>query len=170
VDAVIAALDRALQRHPGTTFVACHFANCCHDLSILGRMLEAHPNLHADISARFGETAPIPRTMLKFYETYHDRLLYGTDMGLNAEMYRTTFRILETADEHFYAQDLFNYHWPLHGFALPDPVFATLYGGNARRLLNAHQSPARAARLRVPSSVVASDALASPGGVQLREK
>jgi endonuclease/exonuclease/phosphatase family metal-dependent hydrolase/predicted TIM-barrel fold metal-dependent hydrolase len=139
-DAVIATLDRALQRHRRTTFIACHFANCCYDLSILGRMLEAHPNLHADISARFGETAPIPRSMARFYETYQDRLHYGTDMGLNAEMYRTTFRILETADEHFYEQDLFNYHWPLHGFALGEQLLRKLYGDNARRILNAERS------------------------------
>src|SRR5262249_40772134 len=36
---VVATLERALKRHPHTTFIACHFANCCYDLSILGRML-----------------------------------------------------------------------------------------------------------------------------------
>ena len=65
--------------------------------------------------------------MAKFYHAYQERLLYGTDMGANAEMYRTTFRILETEDEHFYAMDLFNYHWPLHGFGLPDAVLKKVY-------------------------------------------
>ncbi len=134
-DEVVATLDRAVKKHPRTTFIACHFANCCYDLSILGRMFDAYPNLYADIGARFGETAPIPRYMAKFYATYQDRLLYGTDMGFDAEMYRTTFRILESADEHFYAQDLFNYHWPLHGFALPEAVLKKVYGDNARRIL-----------------------------------
>ena len=134
-DEVVATLDRAARNHPRTTFIACHFANCCSDLSILGRMLDTHPNLYADISARFGETAPIPRSMVKFYETYQDRLLYGTDMGYDAEMYRTTFRILETDDEHFYAQNLFNYHWPLHGFGLKDGVLKKVYGDTARRIL-----------------------------------
>jgi uncharacterized protein len=134
-DEVIATLDRAAGRHPHTIFIACHFANSCHDLSVLGRMLDAHPNLYADISARFGETAPIPRHVSRFYEQYQDRLLYGTDMGMDPEMYRTTFRILETEDEHFYAQHLFNYHWPLHGFGLSEAVLKKLYGDNARRLL-----------------------------------
>ncbi len=134
-DEVVATLDRAVKKHPRTTIIACHFANCCYDLSILGRMFDAYPNLYADIGARFGETAPIPRYMAKFFGTYQDRLLYGTDMGFGAEMYRTTFRILETADEHFYAQDLFNYHWPLHAFALPDAVLKKVYGDNARRIL-----------------------------------
>ncbi len=139
-DEVIATLDRAVRRHPRTTFIACHFANCCHDLSILGRMLDDYPNLFADISARFGETSPIPRSMAKFYEKYQERLLYGTDMGFGAEMYRITFRILETEDEHFYAQDLFNYHWPLHGFGLKDTVLKRVYGDNARRVLKSRRN------------------------------
>jgi uncharacterized protein len=139
-DAVLATLEGALTRHPRTTFVACHFANCCDDLGRLGAMLDRYPNLMADIGARFGETAPIPRFMARFYGRYADRLLYGTDMGLAAEMYRTTFRILETEDEHFYEQELFNYHWPLHGFGLKDDVLRRVYADNARRL---RKSPPR---------------------------
>ncbi len=78
---VVATLDRAVAKHPRTTFIACHFANCCFDLTRLGRMLDTHPNLYADIAARFGETAPVPRAMAKFYRAYQDRLLYGTDMA-----------------------------------------------------------------------------------------
>ncbi len=50
-------------------------------------------------------------------------------------MYRTTFRILETEDEHFHDWNLFSYHWPLHGFGLKDEVLRKVYGGNARALL-----------------------------------
>jgi predicted TIM-barrel fold metal-dependent hydrolase len=132
---VVATLGRAAKAHPRTTFIACHFANCCYDLSILARMFDASPNLYADIGARFAETAPIPRYMAKFFEKYQDRLLYGTDMGTRKEMYLTTFRILETDDEHFYDWSLFSYHWPLHGFGLPDPVLKKLYADNARPIL-----------------------------------
>jgi predicted TIM-barrel fold metal-dependent hydrolase len=140
-DAVVATLDRALARHPRTTFVACHFANCCYDLSILARMLDDHPNLYADIAARFAETAPIPRAMVKFYARYQDRLLYGTDMGSAAEMYRTTFRILETEDEHFYDWNLFTYHWPLQGFGLKDDVLRRVYADNARTIMKTRKRP-----------------------------
>jgi predicted TIM-barrel fold metal-dependent hydrolase len=131
---VVATLDRTATKHPRTTFIACHFANCCYDLSILARMLDAHPNLMADIGARYAETAPIPRYMARFFEKYQDRLLYGTDMGFRKEMYLTTFRILETEDEHFYDWNLFTYHWPLHGFGLPDPILKKVYAGNARKI------------------------------------
>jgi predicted TIM-barrel fold metal-dependent hydrolase len=133
-DAVVATLEGALKRHPRTSFVACHFANCCYDLDRLGAMFDRYPNLQADLSARFGETASIPRFMARFFGRYADRLLYGTDMGMDAEMYRTTFRILETEDEHFYEQNLFNYHWPLHGFGLKDELLRKIYAENARAL------------------------------------
>lgn len=56
--------------------------------------------------------------MKKFYTRYADRILYGTDNGMSAEMYETTFRILETDDEHFYVPDYY-YHWYYSGFDLP---------------------------------------------------
>ncbi len=55
-------------------------------------------------------------------------------MGRAKSMYETTFRILETADEHFYDWDLFTYHWPLNGFALKDSVLKQVYAGNARKV------------------------------------
>jgi uncharacterized protein len=132
---MIDILERAVRKHPGTTFIACHFANLSYDLARLGRLLDACPNLHADISARYAETAVIPRFTRAFYVQYQDRLLYGTDMGSGAAMYRTTFRILETEDEHFYDHSLFSYHWSLNGFGLPDTVLRKLYRDNAIRVL-----------------------------------
>lgn len=132
---VVATLDRALARHPKTTFIACHFANCCYDLEILGRMLDARPNLYADNGARYAETAVIPRHAARFYAKYKDRLLYGTDMGFERDMYITTLRILQTDDEHFYDVDLFSYHWPLHGLGLADEILKKVYADNARKIL-----------------------------------
>jgi predicted TIM-barrel fold metal-dependent hydrolase len=69
-------------------------------------------------------------------EKYSNRLVYGTDMGDSPEMYRTTFRILETADEHFYEQERFNYHWPLYGLSLSDEMLKKLYQDNAKEILH----------------------------------
>ncbi len=66
--------------------------------------------MYADVAARYGELAPIPRFVHGFIEKYSDRLVYGTDMGMKKEMYETTFHILESEDEHFYDLDYFNYH------------------------------------------------------------
>ncbi len=132
---MIDILERAVKQHPRTTFIACHFANCSYDLNILGSLFDKYPNLYADMGARFAETAPIPRFVSKFFEKYQDRLLYGTDMGFDKEMYQITFRILESADEHFYEIDQFGYHWPLNGFALSDQVLRKIYRENALSIL-----------------------------------
>ena len=133
-DEVIATLARAARQHPRTVFIACHFANCCSDLKRLGAMLDESPNLYADIGARFAEISPIPRFASSFFLQYQNRLFYGTDMDPQPEMYRVTFRLLESADEHFYPDYFSKYHWPLYGLALPEQVLKSIYRENALRL------------------------------------
>ncbi len=135
---LIQTLENAVKRNPNTTFIACHFANCSYDLNILGNMLDKYPNLWADNSARYAETAPIPRHVKTFYEKYQDRIIYGTDMGMDEEMYKITFRILETEDEHFYETGQFGYHWALNGFGLSKEVLKKVYKENALQILNSN--------------------------------
>lgn len=132
---MVKTLENAVKANPNTTFIACHYANCSYDLSILGRMFDQYPNLYADIGARFAETAAIPRTVNRFYQQYQDRLVYGTDMGTDPEMYRTTFRILESEDEHFYDHNISSYHWSMNGYGLPDEVLEKVYRSNALKIL-----------------------------------
>lgn len=133
-DQLITTLENAVKSNPRTTFIACHLANACSDLSVLGKMFDAYPNLYADISARYSEIAPIPRYVHRFIEKYSDRILYGTDMGTSKEMYQITFRILETEDEHFYYHDYFSYHWPLQGLGLTDGTLKKIYNTNSKKI------------------------------------
>ena len=142
------ALANTAKRHPNTTFVASHLANCTFDLSILGKMLDENPNLYADISARFSEFSTVPRYTAAFFEKYQGRLVYGTDYGWEVwdkhsdygnntsldSMYRMTFRVLETLDEHFYLTDLLGYKWPLYGLGLSDSVLKKIYRDNALKI------------------------------------
>jgi predicted TIM-barrel fold metal-dependent hydrolase len=139
-DEVVETLERAVQKHPHTTFIACHFANCCSDLNRLGAMLDKYPNLNADMGARFAEIAPIPRFVGRFFAKYQDRLLYGTDMNPEPEMYRESFRLLETEDEHFYPEYFSKYHWPWHAFGLPQDILKKIYRENALRILGLRSS------------------------------
>jgi len=132
---MIDILERAVKPHPKTTFIACHFANLNHDLARLGELLDKYPNLYADISARYAESATIPRFAAAFINKYQDKLLYGTDLGNDPEMYRMTFRILESNDEHFYEIDELRYFWSLSGFGLNDKVLEKLYQKNALKIL-----------------------------------
>lgn len=126
-----------------TTFAACHLANCCADLGRLGDLLDRHPNFYADIGARFAELSPIPRQVARFFAKYRDRLMYGTDNGPDPEMYRESFRLLESADEHFYLARFSKYHWPAHGWGLPDEVLRALYRGNASRVFRMGEGAGR---------------------------
>ncbi len=143
---LLGSLERALERHRETVFVCCHLANLDYDLTRLGGMFERHPNMYADISARFCETAAIPRFTTQFLSKYPDRVCYGTDMPYTQEIFSTTFRVLESFDEHFYAQDLyfnFDYHWPMHGFGLPDDILKKLYLTNAQKAIEQARKHAR---------------------------
>jgi predicted TIM-barrel fold metal-dependent hydrolase len=134
-DELVQTLENAVRDNPKTTFIASHLANTCSDLSQLGKLFDKYPNLYADISARYGEIAPIPRYVHAFMEKYADRIVYGTDMGPTKEMYLTTFRILESADEHFYEHDQFGYHWPLYGLALTATTLRKIYNTNSVKIL-----------------------------------
>ena len=147
-EGMVNILERAVKRHPNTTFVACHFANCSYDLDKLGRLFDKYPNLYADMSARFAETAAIPRAAARFFDKYRDRLVYGTDMHFNMRMYRLTFRILESEDEHFYDWANFSYHWPLYGFGLDDNILKKVYRDNALKIINGRVTAAAAANSR----------------------
>ena len=147
-EGMVDILERAVKRHPKTIFVVCHFANCSYDLNKLGNLFDKYPNLYADISARYAETAAIPRFAASFYEKYQDRLVYGTDMHFNMAMYRLTFRILESEDEHFYALDNFGYHWPLYGFGLNDRVLKKVYRDNALKIITDQTSVAATSNSR----------------------
>ena len=127
--------ENTLKKHPKTTFVAAHLLNCCADLSYLGKCFDTYPNLYADVSARFGEIAPIPIFVREFFEKYQDRIVYGTDMTFNERIYKVTFRILETSDEHFYETDLFGYHWPLYGLGISDQTLKKIYRDNSISIL-----------------------------------
>jgi predicted TIM-barrel fold metal-dependent hydrolase len=135
-DQLITTLENAVRNNPATIFIACHLANCCSDLSQLARLFDKYPNLYADIAARYGEIAPIPRYVHDFMEKYATRIVYGTDMGTSKEMYVSTFHILETADEHFYEQSRYNYHWPLYGLSLTDATLEKIYSDNGKRILS----------------------------------
>jgi predicted TIM-barrel fold metal-dependent hydrolase len=144
---LIQSIDRALARHPKTVFICCHLANLDYDLTRLSQMLDRHPNMYADISARFAETAPIPRFAGQFLKKYANRVTYGTDMPYTQEVFTTTFRIMESLDEHFYAQDVFfnfNYHWPLHGMGLPDDVLRKIYHDTAMNAFKQARGSAKA--------------------------
>jgi len=124
--------DRLLARHPQTTFILCHLSNQGNDLAALAKTLDRFPNLYVDISARDYELGRQPRFARRFLEFYGDRVLFGTDMGREKQMYQMWWRLLETADEYMPGR----IWWRYYALELSPAALEKLYRANALRVLN----------------------------------
>jgi predicted TIM-barrel fold metal-dependent hydrolase len=137
-DELLAAFERLVARHRGTTFVGAHVGCAAEDLGLVRGMLERNPNLFVDIAARLAELGRQPYSARALFLDFSDRILFGTDLGYEPEMYRLHYRFLETFDESF-DYDLGDRppqgRWQIHGLGLPDDVLRKIYAENARRLL-----------------------------------
>ena len=129
--------NRVIARHPEITFVGAHCAESSEDLGFLTEQMEALPNLMLDISARTAELGRQPYSARKFLMRYADRVIFGTDLLPDVEMYRLHFRFLETDDEYFeYPSHASRQgRWNICGLYLPDDVLRKLYRENALKLL-----------------------------------
>ena len=127
-------------RHPKTTFVGAHLGESGEDLCFVRRMLEQHPNVFIDISARTPELGRQPYTARKLFLDFPDRILFGTDLLPEVSMYRLYYRFLETADEYFeYPSHASRQgRWNIYGLFLPDDVLRKVYRDNALKLLHAN--------------------------------
>jgi predicted TIM-barrel fold metal-dependent hydrolase len=137
-DELIDGLEAVVSRHPTTTFIGAHVGCAAEDLGVVSTILERCPNFHVDIAARIAELGRQPYGARAFFETWADRILFGTDFGPDPAMYAIHYRFLETLDESF-DYDLDDPpgqgRWQVHGLGLPDDVLEQVYGGNARRLI-----------------------------------
>lgn len=131
-EGLIPLLSRTLEKHPETTFIACHLANLGNDLGRLSSIMDRHDNLYVDISARDYEVGRQPRGAAQFLKAYQDRVLFGTDMGMDKGMYQAWWRLLESADEHMTGR----VWWRYYGLDLSEKVLESLYRENAKRIMN----------------------------------
>jgi predicted TIM-barrel fold metal-dependent hydrolase len=128
------ARNRVFARHPHTTFVSLHMG-WPENLDWVSEMLDRYPNVMVEFGAREAELGRQPRRTREFFLKYQDRIMFGTDNGMDEAMYRNHFRWLETADEYF---DYWGYpaqgRWEIYGLDLPGPVLEKIYHLNAERM------------------------------------
>jgi predicted TIM-barrel fold metal-dependent hydrolase len=145
-EALLAARDRAIERHPHLAVDAVHLASLEWDVDRVAAFLDAHPAAYVDMAARLVhlefQAAKDPAKVRDFLLRYQDRVLYGSDDAYGpaddddkalAEVdhgWREDFRFLATADP----MTTDEFAPPFHGLALPRAVVDRLYAGNARRL------------------------------------
>ena len=131
--------ERVFVRHPNVTFVCAHVGGCSENLALAAGMLDRNPNVNVDISARTPELGRQPYAAREFFLKYADRILFGSDLLPDVEMYRLYYRFLETADEYFdYPTHASRQgRWNIYGIFLPDDVLKKVYRENALKLLKA---------------------------------
>jgi uncharacterized protein len=138
---ILQARDRVIARHPHTTFVSLHMANWPENLDYVADELDKYPNMMVEFGARQAELGRQPRRAREFFIKYQDRIMFGTDNGMDEAMYRNHFRWLETADEYFdYWGSPAQGRWKIYGMELPDPVLEKVYHLNAERLFRQFNS------------------------------
>lgn len=137
-DELLAARNRIIERHPGTTFIGAHIANHPENLAKVGGWLDRYPNLVVEISSRIAELGRQPRTAREFLLRYQDRVLFGTDGPRPPGRLSPHWRFFETRDEYFpYAENPFPPQglWRIDGVGLPDTVLRKIYAENAARVI-----------------------------------
>jgi predicted TIM-barrel fold metal-dependent hydrolase len=130
----MAERNRMFKKHPGTRFIAAHFAYHGNDLGRMAKLFDEVPNVYTEVGAILAELGRQPRAAHDFFVKYQDRVLFGKD-SFQPDEYPYYWRVFETADEYFdYYRD---YHafWKLYGMALPDQVLRKLYYQNALKIV-----------------------------------
>jgi predicted TIM-barrel fold metal-dependent hydrolase len=156
-EALLAALERVVARHPETTFVCVHFGNNAEDLDWVDAQLSAHPNMMVDIAARVPEIGRHdPEKVRALFVKYAGRILFATDFQVYdrltlgsggsgppptesdaREFFAKHWRFFETADKDFPHMTPIQGEWTISAIHLPEDALAKIYFENAEHLLAA---------------------------------
>ncbi len=153
---LLAQRDRRIARHPGTTFLLIHLANHPEDLDYVDALLDAHPNVYVDTSARVPEFGRHdPARVRAFFTKHQDRILFGSDFivsfggklqlgsvsatppGLRDAVvfFERHWEYFETAGTQIEHPTPIQGPWKVDAISLPPGVLRKLYHDNAQRLI-----------------------------------
>jgi predicted TIM-barrel fold metal-dependent hydrolase len=140
-EAILAARDRVLARHPKLQVIGCHLGSDEEHWDRLAKRLDAFPNFTVDMAARVRYFARGDHEQARqFLMKYQDRILYATDFssgtGSEEEMAQSLQRTWEQ-DWRFFAttETIESRGRTYPGLGLPQPVLRKLFRDNAVRLL-----------------------------------
>ncbi|HNU68512.1 MAG TPA: amidohydrolase family protein [Myxococcota bacterium] len=153
---LMAAQERVIARHPGTTFLLIHMGNNAEDLDYVGRLLDSYPNVYTDVSARVPEFGRHPAEKVReFFIRHQDRILFGSDFITAADgsmqlgsvsekepdlvdarvFFERHWRYFETADRQIDHPTPIQGRWKVDAINLPSEVLKKFYVTNARKLI-----------------------------------
>ena len=141
----IDARDRMLAKHPDLAFIGAHLGSLEWSLEELSKRLDSYPNMLVDLS-RMPYLQLHAKTDWEgtrtFFINYQDRLVYGTDRGVNdqadGEAFKQGIHDSWLGDWKFYVTDesiTLKGHGELKGLHLPKEVVDKIYLENAERWL-----------------------------------
>jgi hypothetical protein len=139
-EAILAARDRLLANNPKLRVVGCHLGSMELDVDEMARRFDRYPNFAVDTAARVQYlTMQSPEKVTAFFTKYQDRVLYGTDNGLQpgtdpaSALQRWEERYLWDW-KYFATHEWVEYKGKKYrGLALPQPILRKLYHDNAVR-------------------------------------
>ncbi len=136
--AILAARDRMLARHPKLRVVGCHLGSMEEDVDVIARRFDLYPNFVVDTAARVPYLMLQPREKVRaFLIKYHDRVLYGTDLEFfpseNAADAIKHWEAEYARDWKFFSTgETLTYNGrAVRGLALPEPVLKKIFHDNA---------------------------------------
>jgi predicted TIM-barrel fold metal-dependent hydrolase len=139
-EAILAARDRVLERHPKLRFVGCHLGSMEEDVDAIARRLDRYPSFVVDTAARVVHLTLQPREKVRaFLVHYADRVLYGTDFVFTAgqDAAGAAMRIeAEYARDwrYFSSSETVEFEGrKVQGLALPAPALRSIFRENAVR-------------------------------------
>ncbi len=131
---IIQEQHNVFKKHPNTNFINAHMGWYANNLSKLGELMDAIPNMYVGIAAVIAELGRQPQNAKAFFETYQDRILFGKD-SWKPEEFPTYFRVLESNDEYFPYYKKYHAFWSMYGLNLPDDILKKVYYKNALKLV-----------------------------------
>ena len=136
---ILEARDHILQQNPKLRMVGVHLGSMEKDLDGIASRFDRYPNFAVDTAARMEYLMLTPPEKVKAFLTkYQDRVLYGTDLDMNAdagvdetvkswqEVYARDWRYFAT-DETFDLEGK-----KIQGLKLPESVLRKIYRENAQ--------------------------------------
>jgi predicted TIM-barrel fold metal-dependent hydrolase len=136
--AILAARDHLLAENPKLRVVGAHLGSMETDVDQMARRFDRYPNFAVDTAARVEYLMRQPREKVRaFLIKYQDRVVYGTDLGLDADgdatktlprwqkEYLRDWKYFATDDRVEYGGKKYQ------GLKLPQPVVHKIFHDNA---------------------------------------
>jgi predicted TIM-barrel fold metal-dependent hydrolase len=155
---LMAQQERRVARHPKTIFLLIHLAGYSENLDYVDKLLDSHPNVWVDVSARVPEIGRHPADKARaFFLKHQDRILFGSDFisspggmqlgsvwhvpnedpGIDdaVEFFRRHWQYFETDGRQIEHPTPIQGRWKVDAIQLPEEVLRKFYHDNAEWLL-----------------------------------